>query len=143
MGYKSKIKGFNQQYGKFFFKAKLDGLVTDTSWPAIWLLELKNEPDETYYYEIDIELFKNHFGYTIWCNPKGKKEYAEVSRSLFANRKFYRNLQKDYHLFLIDWSKEWIKMYINGILTAKFRNEIHTPLQIICSKITMQKTIVK
>jgi hypothetical protein len=130
---------FKQQYGKFYFKARLDGLIDARGWPAIWLLEL----GEDHYYEIDIELFREHFGYTIWWNHNGKQDRAEVRRSLFANRKLYRRLQKYYHLFLIDWSKDWIRFYINGILCAKFRNEIHVPLSIIISKCSMQKTIVK
>lgn len=134
---------FSQQYGKWYFKAKLNGLVTDKRWPAIWMLELNNEPGKTWYYEIDIELFLTHFGYTVWWNHNGPQEGAKVVRANFHSRKLYRRLQKDYHLFLIDWSKDWIKMYINGILTAKFYNKIHTPLQIIMSRLEMSKTIVQ
>lgn len=137
---------FNQLYGKFYFKARLDGLpvVNDLVGhyvPAIWLLDIA----DNHYYEIDIELFRDHFGYTIHVNHTGGKDEPgyEVRRSMFANRKLRRNLQKDFHLFLIDWNKDWIRFYINGILTAKFRNEIHTPLQIVMSKCSMTKTIVK
>lgn len=140
--------GFSQQYGRFYFEVRLDGLVTNTSWPAIWLFEMKSFTDvaeglsdHAYYYEIDIELFKNHFGYTIHIDHDGKGK--KVKRSLFANHKFRRRLQKEYHLFLIEWSKKWIKFYVDGILSARFRNEIHTPLQIIMSKLSMTKTIVE
>lgn len=141
---------FSQMYGKFYFKAKLDGLVTSISQPAIWLYDEKSLTDvmqgnaeHPYYYEIDAELFFKNFGYTIWYNHNGGQRGAKVVRSLFANRKFYRKLQKEYHLFLIDWSKDWIKFYINGILMGRFRNEIHVPLVIICGKVSMQKVIVK
>jgi beta-glucanase (GH16 family) len=140
---------FSQQYGKFYFKAKLDGLVTSISQPAIWLYDEKSLADiqgnaeHPYYYEIDIELFFEHFGYTIWWNHNGGQRGATVVRSLFANRKLYRKLQKEYHLFLIDWSEKWIRFYINGILTACFKNEIYVPMQIICTKINMTKVIVQ
>ena len=143
---------FSQQYGKFYFKAKLDGLVTNTSWPATWLLDMRSREDvaqgngdHPFYYEVDIELMKNHLMYTIHTQHnghKGEKGY-KVVRSLFANRKLYRNLQKDFHLFLIDWTKDSIVFYINGIRCAKFRNEIHSPLQIIISKCEISKVIVK
>jgi len=134
---------FKQMYGKFYFKARLDGLVTKNQWPAIWMLELNNEPLKTWYYEIDIELFRNHLGFTIWSNPNGPQETAKVVRAMFGSRKLYRKLQSEYHLFLIDWNKEWIRFYINGIKCAQFRNSIHVPMQIICSKISMAKIIVK
>ncbi len=130
---------FNQQYGRFYFKARLDGLIGANSHPAIWLLEIS----DNYYYEIDIEMFWDHFGYTVWCNHTGGQEQAKIQRSNFYSHKLYRNLQKDFHLFLIDWSKDWIRMYINGILAARFPNEIHVPMQIICSKISAQKIIVQ
>jgi hypothetical protein len=74
----------------------------------------------------------------------GQKEpgYFAVHSKL-RNRRLYKNLQKDYHLFLIDWSEKWIKMYINGILTAKFKNEINIPMQIVMSRTNMSKTIVQ
>jgi hypothetical protein len=144
------IKGFKQQYGKWYFKARLDGLVESDCRPAIWLYDeksltdvMKGDAEHPYYYEIDIELFKEHFGYTIWYNTKGGQGGATVVRSLFANRKLYRKLQSEYHLFLIDWTKEWIKMYINGILTCKFKNEIHVPCQIITGRCSMSDVIVK
>jgi beta-glucanase (GH16 family) len=137
-------------YGKFYFKAKLDGLVTSMSRPAIWLYDEKSLTDvmqgnaeHPFYYEIDIELFKKHLGYTIWYNHNGGQQGATVRRSLLANHKLYRKLQKEYHLLLIDWSKKWIRFYINGILTAKFRNEIHKPMVIIMGRCSMQKVIVK
>lgn len=139
----SEVPEFKQLYGKWYFKAKLNGLVTKTSWPAIWLLELNNEPGKTWYFEIDIELFRENFGITVWSNPNGPQETAKVVRSKFANHKFYRKLQSDYHLFMIDWNKEWIKFSINGLLCARFKNEIHIPMQIICSKLSMNKIIVK
>ena len=143
VGYDSKVKGFKQQYGRFYFKAKLDGLVTKNQWPALWLLEIS----DNFYFEIDIELLKNDLSYTIHWNHSGKQDKSDpnyhVMRSNFASHKLYRSLQRDYHLFLIDWSKEWVKMYINGILTCCFKNEIHVPMQIICSKINAQKVIVQ
>jgi beta-glucanase (GH16 family) len=141
---------FKQQYGKFFFKARLDGLVTNKGWPAIWLLDIgnpkhdENTDDNGHYCEIDIELMKNHLVFTQWNNSFNKyQESADVVRSQFANHKLYRSLQKEYHLFLIDWSEEWIKMYINGIKCAQFRNEILVSMQIVMSKCSMSKTIVK
>jgi hypothetical protein len=141
---------FSQQYGKFYFKAKLDGLVTKSSWPAIWLLDMcsqndinEGRGDHPYYYEVDIELMRNHLIYSIHFSHNGEKAFETILRSQFANRRLRRNLQKDYHLFLIDWSQKWIRFYINGILSARFRNEIHTPLQIICSKIDATKIIVQ
>jgi hypothetical protein len=140
---------FKQQYGEFYFKAKLDGLI-NTSWPAIWLLDMcsqndinEGRGDHPYYYEVDIELMRNHLIYSIHFSHNGEKAFETILRSQFANRRLRRNLQKDYHLFLIDWSQKWIRFYINGILSARFRNEIHTPLQIICSKIDATKIIVQ
>jgi hypothetical protein len=109
------------------------------SWDDV-IRERKGHP---YFYEIDIELFKKHFGYTVQFNHNGPQEGATVLRAMFGSHKLYRNLQKEYHLFLIDWSKDWIKMYINGILCARFPNEIHKEMQIICSNLSINKIIVK
>lgn len=130
---------FSQQYGKFYFKAKLDGLVEANSRPAIWLYE--EGPEHSNYYEIDIELFRKHLGYTVHVNHNGGQEGATVRRSLFANHKLYRKLQKEYHLFLIDWNEKRIKMYIDGILASRFRNEIHTPMSIIMGRCSMERVI--
>lgn len=146
---------FNQLYGKFYFNARLDGLpvvnnLVGTYVPAIWLYDSRSEndvkegrADHPYGYEIDIELFSKNFGYTIHWNHNGGSAGATVKRSLFANRKLYRSLQSQFHLFAIFWNNENIKFYIDGILAARFRNEIHTPMQIIMSKLTMTKTIIK
>jgi hypothetical protein len=104
---------------------------------------MQGNAEHPFYYEIDIELFFENFGYTIWYNHNGGQKGAKVVRSLFANRKFYRNLQSNYHMFLIDWNEKRIRFYINGILASCFKNEIHVPLVIICGKISMQKVIVK
>jgi beta-glucanase (GH16 family) len=146
---------FSQQYGKFFFKARMDGLIEQNGWPAIWLYDERSKEDvkagkvdHAYYYEIDFELcekMKNFFAVNFHFNHSGGYQepgYKKFS-SRFRIRKFMRNLQKDYHLFLIDWNKDWIKFYINGILCARFRNEINVPMQIIMSRMSMEKTIIQ
>jgi beta-glucanase (GH16 family) len=140
---------FKQQYGQFYFKARLDGLVNE-SWPAIWLLDMRSlndvaegRGDHPYYYEVDIELEKNHLLYSIHFSHNGEKAHETIWRSKFANHKLRRSLQKDFHLFLIDWTKDWIKFSIDGILSAKFRNEINSPLHVVMSKLSMSNIIVK
>ena len=137
---------FSQLFGKFYFKAKLEPYLIrqpyfSDVWSAIWLTEIGEE----FYYEIDAELFRDHFGYTVHWNHKGGQSGPNyhVVRSNFYSRSLCRSLQKDFHLFLIDWSKDWIKFSINGILCAKFRNEIHIPMQIIISHCEMSKVIVR
>ena len=150
---------FKQCYGKWYFKAKMEPYIIRQPyfpdlWSAIWLVDMASKEDvlagradHPYYFEIDIELLKNDLSYTIHWNHTGKQDKSDpnyhVVSSKLRNRKLRRRLQKDYHLFLIDWSKKWIKFSINGILMAKFRNEIHVPMQMICSKISMSKVIVQ
>lgn len=130
---------FKQLYGRFYFKVRLDGLVAEKSWPAIWLLDI----GENTYCEIDIELFRNHFGFTLWINNNGKQETAKVWRSQFANRRLRRELQKNYHLYCIDWTRKSVKIYIDGILAGKFRHSPKYEMQIILSKLSMSQTIVE
>lgn len=153
--HESPVKEFKQLYGKWYFKAKMQQYVVrepyfPNLWSAIWLYDSRSLndvkmgwADHPYGYEIDIELFRNHLGYTIHWNHNGGQEGETVVRSNLGNKRLYKNLQKEYHLFMIDWSEKWIRFYINGILTACFKNEICVPLQIICSKIEMSKTIIQ
>ncbi len=134
---------FSQCYGKFYFKVKMGKYVKRQPvfpdiWPALWILDIGK-----HYYEIDIELFEKHFGYTVQFNHNGPQEGATKLRANFYSQRLYRNLQKNFHLFLIDWNKDWIRFSINGILCARFRNEIHIPMQIIISKCSLNKTIIQ
>lgn len=147
------IPGFWRRYGRFDFNVKLDGLVSGKQWPAIWLFEIKGANDEiqdqgyinrAYYYEIDIELFKDSLGYTLHLNHEGGKNepgYHKLSTS-FHNKKLWRKLQSEYHLYTIDWNSKWIRYYIDNILTAQFRNDFHTSMKIIMSQLTMHKVTV-
>jgi hypothetical protein len=152
----SEKAGFWQRYGEFKFLCMLNGEGTDDQHSAIWLLEIRDEDDvnpnllgfsgTNYYYEIDIELFSKHFGYTIHVNHNGRKgdKYTGYHRvgALFGSKVLMQELQNGYHLHTIDWGWDYIRYYIDGLLTAKFKNEIHLPMQIILSKLGMSTVIV-
>jgi beta-glucanase (GH16 family) len=147
---------FYQRYGRFYFRCMLDvEVIPDIQWPAIWLLELRSKTDNTpdllkfngleYYYEIDIELFHDSMGYTIHINHiGGQHEYGYHDMHIkFHNKRLYRKLSTEYHLYLIDWQWDYIRFYIDGIITAKFRNEIHLPMQIVMSNLSMNWVAVE
>jgi len=148
---------FWKRYGKFYFNCKLDGeIIHDVSRPAIWLLEIRDEDDVNpnlmgfsgcnYYYEIDIELFHDSLKYTIHINHNGKQHDKATGyhcmNCKFENKKLYQDLREYYHVYCIDWQWDYIRFYIDGLLTAKFKNEIHLPMQIVLSKLDMSEVIV-
>ena len=138
----STVKGFSQLYGKWYFCVRLDGEIGKQI-PALWLLNL----DDDHYYEIDIELFEKDFAFTIHWNHTGKQDKSDpnyhFTSSHFGNKKLWNELRSRIHLFVIDWTKKWIRFYIDGLLTAKFKNYIHTPMSMILSKCSMSKVIIQ
>lgn len=153
IGYASDVNGFKQCYGRWYFKVKMDGYIGENKvikWPAIWLFDRKSEADVEngsakypHYYEIDIELMQKEFVCSYWHNDHGNYDDPGTThkRSSFKSIRFRRMLQENIHSFLIDWNKNWLKFYINGILAAKFRNKIHYPLQMIVTKCSISETI--
>lgn len=152
--HQNNIKGFSRRYGKFFFNCRLAGLIDKDGRPAIWLLELQDKNDQyqregfenrTFYYEIDIELFEDSLEYTLHLNHNGKQHeepgYQRWSAG-FQNKSLWNELRNSTHLYTINWSPKWIKFYIDNILTAVFRNDYHIPMQIVMSRLTMQRVIV-
>jgi beta-glucanase (GH16 family) len=133
----------------------LNGSTTDGR-PVIWLLEIRDEDDvnpkllafngSNYYYEIDIEMWKEKFGYTIHVNHNGK-QYDKLSGycqcgSYYRDKSLLRDLRRGFHLHTIDWQYDYVRFYIDGLLTAKFKNEMHLPMQIIMSKLEIGKVLV-
>lgn len=151
IGYASNVKGFEQCYGKWYFKARMDGEIKEDGWPALWLYEAKSKKDteakHPYYYEMDFELgekMKDFFAINIHINHIGGQNepgYKKLSLR-FRNKKLQENLKNDFHLFLIDWNEKRVKFYINGILCARFKNEINIPMQMIISKSDMDYVII-
>jgi hypothetical protein len=151
---------FSQKYGKWYFKVKLDGLIQRTNpiqgtyVPAIWLLDMRKRGEgksgidlytKGYYYEVDIELQEDGLHLSFWANDNGgQNDPGRIhKKSVFRIRELKRRLQREYHLFLIDWREDWLKFYINGILACCFKNEIHVPLQVIMTKLSMSKVIIQ
>ena len=121
-------KVYRHHYGRVFFKAKLDGKFEETIWPALWLI---NNRDEGFYFEIDIELWKKGIKYprlvfTSWINNNkdsaDSDDGCKVERFHFKNQRFIRKLQSEFHEYTIYRNDKKIKFYIDGILAGIFNN---------------------
>jgi beta-glucanase (GH16 family) len=117
----TKNKG-DWQYGKIEVKAKLPkGLGT---WPAIWMLASVPKlrwPDDG---ELDI---MEHVGYnhgvihgTVHC-----KKYNHVINTQKSDTLIVKDCSENFHVYSTEWTKEWVKIAIDGKVFFTFNNE-HT-----------------
>jgi beta-glucanase (GH16 family) len=117
----TKNKG-DWQYGKIEVKAKLPkGLGT---WPAIWMLASVPKlrwPDDG---ELDI---MEHVGYnhgvihgTVHC-----KKYNHVINTQKSDTLVVKDCSENFHVYSTEWTKEWVKIAIDGKVFFTFNNE-HT-----------------
>lgn len=135
-------KVFKKKYGIFLYRAKLDGAFEETCWPAMWLVN-----SEGVYFEIDIELMKGnkypYLVYTTWVNPNSSlSSESKVERVRFNNKYFIKRIQSEYNDFVIDWSDDCVKFYINGILSAIIKNTPTGEMYLSVGNITMSKVMV-
>lgn len=117
----TKNKG-DWQYGKVEVKAKLPkGRGT---WPAIWMLASVPKlrwPDDG---ELDI---MEHVGYnqgvihgTVHC-----KKYNHVINTQKSDTIVVDDCSENFHVYSTEWTKEWVKIAIDGKVFFTFNNE-HT-----------------
>ncbi len=100
-------------FGRFEVRAKIDpqqGL-----WPAIWFLgygpwPLNGELDLMEYYQSTV------LANAAW--GKGEWDTSKTPLSHFTDRD--KRWGEKYHVWRMDWDREWIRMYLDGEL----RNEI-------------------
>lgn len=107
------------QYGKVEVKAKIP--VGTGSWPAIWMLadNIKTWPDDG---EIDImEHVGFHPGFihgSIHC-----KKYYHIIGTQKTDTVFIADCSSSFHVYSLEWSKEFIKMAVDGKVFFSFANE--------------------
>lgn len=110
------------QYGKVEVKARLPkGRGT---WPAIWMLASVPKlrwPDDG---ELDI---MEHVGYnqgvihgTVHC-----KKYNHVINTQKSDTVVVSDCSENFHVYSTEWTKEWVKIAIDGKVFFTFNNE-HT-----------------
>ncbi|WP_370449465.1 family 16 glycosylhydrolase, partial [Aquimarina sp. BL5] len=64
---------------------------------------------------------------------RAPKDKGDVKKHFSRTKKFYfpEELQKDYHVWGLEWTKEYIRFYIDGILFREAKNtHWHQPLEI-------------
>ena len=64
---------------------------------------------------------------------KSPKDQGDVKNHFSRTKKYYfpEELQKDYHVWGLEWTKEYIRFYIDGILFREAKNtHWHQPLEI-------------
>ena len=64
---------------------------------------------------------------------RSPENQGNVKKHFSRNKKYYVNkeLQKDYHVWGLEWTKDYIRFYIDGILFREAKNtHWHQPLQI-------------
>lgn len=108
------------QYGKIDVRAKLPkGLGT---WPAIWMLASTNPlkwPDDG---ELDI---MEHVGYNqgfVHASVHTKK-YNHVIGTQRTDTIFVADCSENFHVYGIEWNKDWVKVFLDGKQFFEFANE--------------------
>ena len=64
---------------------------------------------------------------------KSPKDKGDVKKHFSRNKKYYfpKELQVDYHVWGLEWTKEYIRFYIDGILFREAKNtHWHQPLEV-------------
>jgi beta-glucanase (GH16 family) len=101
-------------YGRFVMRAKID--ISPGMWPAWWTLGVsKKWPGNG---EIDImEYYRGKLLANIAClGGNGRPEW--YSRS-FSTDSLGANWSKKFHVWRMDWSKDFIELYVDGQLLNK------------------------
>jgi len=124
----------NQQflYGYFEAEAKL----MDAPWVSgFWMTNV----DKDWWTEIDIcenapglEYNRHDLNSNIQVF-KSPKDQGDVKKHFSRTKKYYfsEELQKDYHVWGLEWTKEYIRFYIDGILFREAKNtHWHQPLEV-------------
>ncbi len=107
------------QYGKIEVSAKIPTGVG--SWPAIWTLadSMKACPDDG---EIDI---MEHVGFNqgyVHASIHCKKYYHSIGTQK-TDTVYVPDCSTTFHLYSLEWNKEWIKVAIDGKVFFTFANE--------------------
>ncbi len=64
---------------------------------------------------------------------KSPKDKGDVKKHFSRNKKYYfpKELQADYHVWGLEWTKEYIRFYVDGILFREAKNtHWHQPLEV-------------
>jgi beta-glucanase (GH16 family) len=105
---------FNQQYGKFEWRAKLPR--TQGMWPALWLL-----PENQWPPEIDVmELLGHEPNKVYFTNHYGTAQALLSQGSNFVGPDF----SAGFHDFACQWWPDRIEFFVDGVLRATHRNGI-------------------
>ncbi|WP_282049487.1 family 16 glycosylhydrolase [Maribacter aquivivus] len=119
-------------YGYFEAEAKL----MDAPWVSgFWMTNV----DKDWWTEIDIcenapgvENNRHDLNSNIHVF-KSPKEHGDVKKHFSRTKKYFfpEELQKDYHVWGLEWTKEYIRFYIDGILFREAKNtHWHQPLEV-------------
>lgn len=119
-------------YGYFEAEAKL----MDAPWVSgFWMTNV----DKDWWTEIDIcenapgvDYNRHDLNSNIHVF-KSPQDQGDVKKHFSRTKKYYfpHELQKDYHVWGLEWTKEYIKFYIDGILFREAKNtHWHQPLEI-------------
>lgn len=113
---------FDFTYGRVEVRAKLpEGRGT---WPAIWMLASQNTfgnnfwPDQG---EIDII---EHVGYNpgVIHGTVHTKAFNHVKGTQKGNTISIRDFASGFHVYRMDWTPDYIQMYVDGMLYFEFKN---------------------
>jgi beta-glucanase (GH16 family) len=101
-------------HGRFVMRAKID--ISPGMWPAWWTLGVsKKWPGNG---EIDImEYYKGKLLANIAC--LGRNEKTEWYSRTFSTDSLGANWSKKFHVWRMDWSKDFIELYVDGQLLNK------------------------
>ncbi|WP_405295681.1 family 16 glycosylhydrolase [Algibacter sp. Ld11] len=119
-------------YGYFEAEAKL----MDAPWVSgFWMTNV----DKDWWTEIDIcenapgvDYNRHDLNSNIHVF-KSPQDQGDVKKHFSRTKKYYfpHELQKDYHVWGLEWTKEYIRFYIDGILFREAKNtHWHQPLEI-------------
>lgn len=119
-------------YGYFEAEAKL----MDAPWVSgFWMTNV----DKDWWTEIDIcenapgvDYNRHDLNSNIHVF-KSPQDQGDVKKHFSRTKKYYfpNELQKDYHVWGLEWTKEYIRFYIDGILFREAKNtHWHQPLEI-------------
>lgn len=119
-------------YGYFEAEAKL----MDAPWVSgFWMTNV----DKDWWTEIDIcenapgVAYNRHDLSSNIHVFKSPKDQGDIKKHFSRTKKFYfpEELQKDYHVWGLEWTKEYIRFYIDGILFREAKNtHWHQPLEV-------------
>jgi hypothetical protein len=105
---------FNQQYGRFEWRAKLPR--TQGIWPALWLL-----PENQWPPEIDVmELLGHEPNKVYFTHHYGPVEAPRNQSSSFTGPDF----SADFHDFACQWWPDRIEWFVDGTLRATHRSNV-------------------